>query len=108
MITRIWHGWATPELADSYETIVRTEVIPGILAKKIPGFRRIELMRRALAEEVEYQTIMWFDDLDAVKAFVGPDYETAYVPERARAELSRFDARSQHYEVLDALENAPG
>ena len=27
------------------------------------------------------------------------DYEVAVVPDKARALLSRFDARSQHYEV---------
>jgi hypothetical protein len=44
---------------------------------------------------------MWFDDLDAVKAFVGEDYEVAHVPERARAVLARFDDRSAHYEVIE-------
>jgi hypothetical protein len=37
--------------------------------------------------------------LDAVKIFAGEDYEAAYVPASARSVLSRFDARSQHYEV---------
>jgi hypothetical protein len=44
---------------------------------------------------------MWFDDLEAVKAFVGDDYEVAHVPERARKVLSRFDERSAHFEVID-------
>ncbi|GGE34467.1 hypothetical protein GCM10007276_09840 [Agaricicola taiwanensis] len=105
MITRIWHGWATHKNADSYETIVRTEVIPGILAKKINGFRRIELMRRERQEDVEFVTVMWFDNLDAVKAFVGPDYETAYVPNNARQALARFDAQAQRYDILDVQDN---
>jgi hypothetical protein len=42
---------------------------------------------------------MSFDSLDAVRAFAGEDYEVAVVPQKARAVLSRFDARSQHYEV---------
>jgi hypothetical protein len=42
---------------------------------------------------------MWFDSLEAVRAFAGEDYEVAVVPARARALLSRFDERSQHYEV---------
>jgi hypothetical protein len=42
---------------------------------------------------------MWFDSLDAVRAFAGEDYEAAVVPPKARALLSRFDERSQHYEV---------
>jgi hypothetical protein len=44
---------------------------------------------------------MWFDSLEAVKAFAGPDYETAVVPPKARAVLSRFDASSRHYEVRE-------
>ena len=43
-----------------------------------------------------------FDDLDAVKAFVGEDYEKCYVPAAARAVLKRFDERSAHYELLEA------
>jgi hypothetical protein len=42
---------------------------------------------------------MWFDTIEAVKIFAGADYEVAVVPPKARALLSRFDARSQHYEV---------
>jgi hypothetical protein len=44
---------------------------------------------------------MRFDSLDAVKAFVGEDYETVYVPDVARQVLARFDQRSQHYEIRD-------
>jgi hypothetical protein len=61
----------------------------------------IDLMRRQLEEDVEFATIMWFDDLESVKAFAGEDHEVAPVPERARAVLSRFDERSAHYEAID-------
>jgi hypothetical protein len=42
---------------------------------------------------------MRFDSLEAVRAFAGDDYEVAVVPPKARELLSRFDARSQHYEI---------
>ena len=42
---------------------------------------------------------MTFESLDAVREFAGEDYEQAIVPEQARAVLSRFDQRSQHYEI---------
>jgi hypothetical protein len=58
------------------------------------------MMRRDLDEEVEFATIMWFDDLQAVKGFVGEDHEVAHVPAAARAVLSRFDERTVHYEVF--------
>ncbi len=44
---------------------------------------------------------MWFDDLEAVRQFAGTDYETAVVPPAARALLTHFDDRSQHYQVRE-------
>ena len=101
MICRLWRGWTTAENADAYERIVRTSVILEIEARAIPGFRQIDLMKRDLGEEVEFQTLMWFDSLDAIKAFVGEDYEVSHVPEGARAVLERFDGRAAHYQVID-------
>ena len=101
MICRIWHGWTTTENSLLYEEIVRGEVIPSIEARRIPGFLSIDLVRRPVPEGFEFATIMWFTDIESVKAFVGEDYELAHVPERARQVLSHFDASSTHYEVLD-------
>jgi heme-degrading monooxygenase HmoA len=101
MICRLWRGWTTPENAPAYEEIVRGEVIPEIEAREIRGFLSIDLMRRPVEDGFEFATLMWFDDLEAVKGFVGDDYEVAHVPERARAVLSRFDERSAHFEVVE-------
>ena len=100
-VCRLWRGWTTPANAEAYERIVRGEVIPGIEARRIAGFRHIDLMRREAGGEVEFMTLMWFDSMDAVKAFVGEDRSTAHVPDAARAVLSRFDERVAHFEVLD-------
>ncbi len=64
MICRIWRGWTTPENADAYQRIVLGQVIPGIEAMRISGFRQIDLLRAAHADEVEFTTLMWFDSLD--------------------------------------------
>ena len=101
LICRLWRGWTTKENAAAYELIVRGEVIPGIEARRIPGFRYIDLMKREVGEEVEFQTLMWFDSLDSIVAFVGEDYAVSHVPEAARAVLSRFDSYAAHYEVID-------
>jgi antibiotic biosynthesis monooxygenase (ABM) superfamily enzyme len=100
-VCRLWRGWAARGNADAYERIVLGEVIPGIEARKIPGFRHIDLMRRDLGEEVEFQTLMWFDSLDSIKAFMGEDYAVSHVPAAAQAVLKRFDERAAHFEVLD-------
>ena len=104
MICRIWRGWTTPENSPRYEEIVRTEVIPGIEEMQIPGFLSIDLVRRSVPEGSEFSTIMWFTDIEAVKAFMGEDYEVAHVPQRAQEVLSHFDPRSAHYELLDRRE----
>lgn len=101
MIARIWHGWTTSSNAERYESLLKEEVFVGIQRRRIPGLRGIQLLRRELAEEVEFVTIMSFDTLDAVRAFAGEDYEAAVVPDKARAVLSRFDERSQHYEMRE-------
>ena len=101
MICRIWRGWTTPQNAAVYQDLLVSTIIPGIEARGIAGFRHIDLMRREAGEEVEFATIMWFDDLPSVKAFVGDDHEAAHVPAAARAVLSRFDERALHYDVFD-------
>jgi heme-degrading monooxygenase HmoA len=104
MICRLWRGWATKDNADAYERIVRGQVIPGIEAQHIPGFRSIDLVRRERDDDVEFMTLMWFDTLDSVTAFMGKDYEVAHVPAEAQAVLADFDKRSAHFEVLDRRE----
>ena len=99
MISRIWHGWTIPANADIYEGLLKEEIFVGIQDRRLRGFRGIQLLRRDAGMEVEFVTIMTFDALDAVREFAGEDYETAVVPEKARAVLSRFDERSQHYEI---------
>jgi heme-degrading monooxygenase HmoA len=99
MISRIWHGWTTPANADAYESLLKSEIFLSIQNRQMAGYRGIQLFRRSLGDEVEFVTVMWFDSLQAVRTFAGEDYEVAVVPLEARALLSRFDARSQHYEV---------
>lgn len=103
MISRIWHGYTTFENADTYENLLKEEIIVGIRNRNIEGFIEMQVFRRALENEVEFITVMWFDTIDAVKQFAGEDYEVAVVPLKAREVLSHFDDRSQHYEVRERV-----
>lgn len=79
--------------------VLRDDIFSDIAAKGVDGYCGIQLLRRKLADEVEFVTIMTFESWEAVKQFAGEDYERAYVPAKARAVLKRFDERAQHYEV---------
>lgn len=98
MISRIWHGWTSHEKADAYESLLREEVFTGIMNRLLPGFIDIQMLRRPF--------IMRWNLLrscasraEAVKEFAGEDYEACVVLPKARELLSRFDERSQHYEI---------
>jgi heme-degrading monooxygenase HmoA len=99
MISRIWHGYTSFDNADAYEELLKSEIFVGINRRKIKGYKGIQLLRRDLENGVEFITIMWFDSIESVRIFAGEDYEQAVVPKEAKMLLSRFDQRSQHYEV---------
>jgi heme-degrading monooxygenase HmoA len=100
MISRIWHGYTTKDNSDIYENLLESEIFVGIKNRNIKGYKGIQLLRRELTDETEFITIMWFDSLDSVVEFADSDYEKAVVPDKAQRVLSRFDKRSQHYNVL--------
>lgn len=67
MICRFWRGWTTRENADAYETLLRMEIFPGIARRALPGYRGIHLLRRDVEDEIEFATVMWFDDRESVR-----------------------------------------
>jgi antibiotic biosynthesis monooxygenase (ABM) superfamily enzyme len=98
VIARVWHGWTAPENADAYEQFLRTKMFPSI--HRVPGYVGADLLRRDAGDEIAFVTITRFESLESVRAFAGEDYEQAVVEPEARALLSRFDERSEHYEVV--------
>jgi heme-degrading monooxygenase HmoA len=66
----------------------------------VTGFHGAHLLRRRIGDETEFVSLTVFDDLDAVRAFAGPDYETAVVADEARKVLVRFDDHVGHYETV--------
>jgi len=97
MIARTWHGYTKPEHADLYEAMLKPELLPGISQAK--GYIGSYLLRRPLGSEVEFVTILLWDSIDAIRAVAGEDYESAVIPEERRQYLSRYDAKSAHYEI---------
>jgi antibiotic biosynthesis monooxygenase (ABM) superfamily enzyme len=98
VIARVWHGWTSAQNADAYEEFLRTKMFPSI--HRVPGYVGADLLRRDAGDEIAFVMITRFDSLEAVRAFAGEDYEQAVVEPEARVLLSRFDERSEHYEVV--------
>ncbi len=104
MVARIWRGYTDPENAEAYENFLKTEFMPAVEAKKIPGYERFELMRKDSGEEIAFITIMWFESIGHIRNFAGADYEKAVVHPKAQALLKRYDKVSEHYEIKHVLQ----
>ena len=103
MIARIWHGYTTPANADAYEQFLKTEFLPAIEKKNIEGYKKFQLLRKPADDEIEFITIMWFENLEQIKQFAGENYEKAVVHSKAQALLKRFDDKSKHFELIHEL-----
>jgi hypothetical protein len=80
--------------------LVTSKIFREIEIKSGDGFHGAQLLKREMAEEVEFTTMIWFRDLEAIKELTGEDYETAYIPKEARNLLSRFDSKVTHSHLL--------
>jgi len=97
MIARYWRGWTETGNADTYETFLKTRVLPGL--RSIDGYQGGYVLRKDGAEEVEFVVVNLFDSLEAVRGFAGPDYCTPVFEPEARQLLSRIEPIATHYEV---------
>ncbi len=100
MIARHWRGWTKPQDADAYETLLRDTVLPHI--HEFDGHRGACVLRNNNPDESEFIVINFFDSLDAVPRFAGPDYKRAVFEPEARRLLSRIEPQVEHYDVRAA------
>jgi heme-degrading monooxygenase HmoA len=98
MIARIWHAWTEPQRAAAYESLLRSEIFPGLL--RLEGFKGADLLRRESGVEVEFIVVTIFESLDALRRFAGEDFEQAVVSAKVKQLLARFDPRCSHFERL--------
>lgn len=105
MIARHWRGWTRPEDADAYESLLRETVLPHI--RNIEGHRGAWLLRSDGPEECEFVVVNFFDSLESVKRFAGPEYQVAVFEPEAQRLLSRIEPLAHHYEVC-LMSAAPG
>jgi heme-degrading monooxygenase HmoA len=98
VIARMWRGWVRTELIEEYVDIVERTGMTEYRAT--PGNHGAQLLTRDLGDgRTELVTLSWWTDLDAIRAFVGDDIETAkYYPEDEPYLLDR-EATASHFEV---------
>lgn len=102
MIARIWRGPTPRDKKDAYIAYLERTGLADYAGT--PGNRGVYLLTQEKGEEVEFMTLTFWEDWDAIRAFAGEDVERArYYPED-RDFLTRFDATVEHFEVARRYE----
>lgn len=99
MISRLWCGLAKAAYADAYVEHLRTETFPQL--SKIPGFIDASILRRTVADGVEFLIVTRWDSIEAIQRFAGRDAEVAVVPQRVRDIMIEYDRKVRHFEVVE-------
>jgi heme-degrading monooxygenase HmoA len=97
MYVRSWTARATPEGAEAYRRHFENELQPRLRA--IAGQRGALLLRRG-DRPAELVVLTFWDSMDAIRAFAGPEATTAVVAPDARALLIDYDRDVRIFEVL--------
>lgn len=106
MIARLWRGETRAEDADAYLAYLQETGLPAYVAT--PGNRGVRVLRRLRGDRAEFLLVSSWDSLDAIRAFAGPDVETAvYYPEDDAFLLGR-EPTVAHFEVVWAAELGVG
>ena len=99
MISRHWTGLAKSECADQYVEHLQRDTFPAI--RRLAGFKTASILRRQVAEGVEFLIVTTWESLDAIRAFAGDHAEAAVVPEAVQRMMVRYDRTVRHFDVVD-------
>jgi heme-degrading monooxygenase HmoA len=97
MIARLWSARATPLQVRAYLHHFSTQVVP--ILRKYAGYVGYTLLTRDSAASIEILVTTYWQSLEAIDAFAGPDRDAAVVAPAAAAFLLDYDRRARHYEV---------
>lgn len=102
-IIRTWSGWTTPENADAYGKFLVEEVFPAVKQKGVNGLEKVSISTLDKNKEVQFFLVLQFSSIESVKKFAGEDYQKAYIPEKAKQLLKRYDSTASHFELKQEL-----
>lgn len=98
MIARIWHGEVASEKADAYLDYLNRTGVPDYRATE--GNRGVYVLRRVEEGRTHYLTVSFWDSVEKIAGFTGPEPERArYYPEDEKFLLG-FEPTVGHYEVV--------
>jgi heme-degrading monooxygenase HmoA len=99
MITRIWHGRTSAKNAEMYLDILLNSGTKEY--RETPGNISVKVWRKIESESCHFYTVTEWENIEAIKAFAGEDYEKAVYYPKDEGILLEFEEKVQHYESFD-------
>jgi len=98
MIARMWRARAAAASGPRYRKHFEENVLPELRGKT--GFREARLLARDEGPATEFVVLTFWDSMEGVRSFAGPDAEAAVVAPEAAALLEDYDRRVRHFTVI--------
>ncbi len=98
MMARVWRGWAWPEKAQDYIEHLQQTIFSELY--QIEGFRGASVLRRNLADSVEFTVETLWESMAAIRQFAGENVEVAVVAPAAQGLFRKYETTVTHYEVV--------
>lgn len=96
MIIRVFRARTRPGMGETHERLVRELSMPLVGAQ--PGLIAFYVGRPVGGNTDEYSMVSLWEDIAALRAFAGDDWEQAVIPEPERPNLQ--EVHVHHYEVF--------
>ena len=98
MIARMWHGRVPTAKAEAYRAFTNGRAIPDY--QSVRGNLSVFVLERTEGDVTHFMTLTFWEDLESIKGFAGPEPEVAkYYPED-KDFLIEFEPHVVHYEVV--------
>ena len=99
MIARMWHGAVPLAKGGEYLKRMREVALPDY--KSTPGNRGAYCLYREQDGVAHFEMLTYWDDIEAIKRFAGPDPEVAKYYDFDRAFLIELTPKVRHFTVYE-------
>ena len=98
MVARVWVGKTKIEYSKKYLNIIVERDIPNY--RKTIGFIKLTFLERSDTQFTYFKLLTFWEDIDVVKNFTGPNFDKAMSYKEDKKYLVDFPGSVEHYQVF--------
>lgn len=98
MIARFWTARLAPADAPVYADHLENRVLATL--RSVEGYLGAKLLERKTDDGIEIVVMTFWQSLDSIRKFAGPDLENAVVSDEIVSLFLQYDQQVRHYDVV--------